>query len=206
MKKFRAHLAALALVAAGTVAAVAPASPAQASYGEVCFTVHDTPTTTTLICVPLLIPTVIDPDPQPCEDPRWVIDYSEDPVLPVDLRREYLGGVARGLGLLDQARAATDPAQVRRIRNQALHTFTGAAQALNQARVSLASVDPFDFTCGTPPPFKRRWLKGIGNDIANGLNLLCRALAEPDPDTWFTAALASFDRAHAGLTQPVPAG
>jgi hypothetical protein len=125
---------------------------------------------------------------------HW-FDFNKSEVLHPEQEAGLNGGIVAGLGTLSQAHVATDPRTRARLRAEALAQFTAATRALGRAGLRPGPVGYYDPAKDATVETGAAWLAAADEDIADGIGLLQRALAEPDPTPWVEAAAAQFDEA-----------
>lgn len=199
MKSIRLLLVALAFTLVAVITTV-PADPAQAGHtGELCYPLYDDRgRIVDWICVPIYIERS-RPEPDPCRCPDWYIDISRELILPINERYEYLKTTAEGLRVVAQAAQTKDPRVADELRKEALGHFVHAAEVLRGERVSLGEVGVVDAERNEYGPSPQPWLESAGGHLVEGLSLVQAGIASPQPDPWFDAAMAEFDRAYAEL-------
>jgi hypothetical protein len=199
MKKIRALLGLVALVAAATLS-VGMSSAAHADFNP-CPDGHRSPPCTVYVQWPLRY----DDGCPEWDCPKFAIGFIEDRILSVTERWRYVDHVNNGLRLLDQAATALDPAEVDQLRAAALEQFTAAATVLDGAFVQPGVVGVVDDKSGTVDPAQIPWLASAAEYLAGGLNLLVWGSPIPEPAISHEA-MQRFDAAYLELSRGVQSG
>jgi hypothetical protein len=130
------------------------------------------------------------------------IDWSHDPVIREDLESLVSEEIVTGLQTLGAAEFTRDPAQRAKLENEALNTFTAAARHSGKSAIKPGTTGMADPTKNTLTPAGFVWLDAAAQDVADGITLLQRSIADPTAAPRLRAlAAAEFAEAYDELSQ-----
>jgi hypothetical protein len=182
-----------------TATVAMPATPAQASPGfRLCLPVYDEGGTKIIgwDCHWYDLPIEV-----PCPPCPWALEF-DHLVNPPD--RWYVEDLLDGLDLLQQA--ALNPREADQFRASALREFRSAAQRAGDGGIRLGTVGHADLQRNVIEPDPTPWLVAAGTDLADGMQLMHRAIRDPEPDPWIEAAMGQFEEAYQEIAQQRPIG
>ncbi|SCL29644.1 hypothetical protein GA0070616_3922 [Micromonospora nigra] len=201
MGRVRRILLALALVVSATL--LVPAAPASAAGQPVtvCFKVGEFGGVPIFDCHTILLPDFkphpIGPDECLSCPPVFDLWDRIDP----EKRFEYLDRLGRGLSLLGESAQAVDPDKAKHLRELATENLWSSAKLLDGSEVKLGQVGWADLKNGKfhGDPDPQPSLVTSGENLTGGLELMQKALGDPQPEPNIEAAMARFDEAYKDL-------
>ncbi len=134
-----------------------------------------------------------------CERCFWEIDLGTSVSLPAAVDKAFHEQLTAGLAKMSDAHIQRDPAAAAKLQQEAMSAFSSAARSLGSASVRPGVVGYYDELKQTTVPAHRAWLAAADQDLSDGLTLLQRSFAEPDPHPWRAAALREFTKAYAEI-------